>query len=187
MKYPALVFLFPVLLLLMACDARQVPERKEKLDEAIVTRILEARLTAIIDGEVEKIKGFYSPDVDFKVTNVKGIQFNQGYKVIKQQAELNAVYGIEYQEDVLERFIFITNEFQKAIVEQRAHEIWLYRERFNDISITAVTRTEIELIQGVPQITKVHKMILSRSILNEDRRGSMSTLKKAVEIECCGQ
>ena len=171
----------------MACDSRQVPEKRDKLDESIVAQILDARIRAITVGEVEKIKGFYSPDVDFKVTNVKGIQFNQDYKVVEQQAELNATYGIEYREEVLERFILITDEFQKAIVEQRARETWIYRERFNDITVEAITRTEIKLIHGVPQITKVNKVILSRSILNEDRRTSMATLRKAVGIECCGQ
>ncbi|WP_153301865.1 hypothetical protein [Endozoicomonas arenosclerae] len=186
MKYRVLVFLFPVLLLLMACDYRQLPSKRDKLDEAVVAQILDARIQAISSGEVEKIKGFYSEDVEFTVTNSKGIQFNQDYRVVEQQAELNASYGIEYREKVLERFVFITNEFQKAIVEQRAKEVWLYRERFNDIAVEAVTRTEIDLIKGVPQITKVNKVILSRSILNEDRRTSIEELRKEIGIGCCG-
>lgn len=152
---------------MVGCDSRTLPEKAYKLDEGVVCALMNARLQAIRSGDSSAVKGFFSPTVSIDILDIEGRMIKTDYQAIKQQAEINARYGQGFESEILERVIFVSSDQQKAVVQQRLREAWLFREKLNDIEIVSVSRMEWELIDDVPQITRLSKRIVDRTILNE--------------------
>ena len=152
------------------CDSRTLPEKAYKLDEGVVCRLMSARLQAIRSGDSNAVKGFFSPSVSIDITDAKGRMIQADYDSIKQQAEINARYGQGFESEILERAIFVSSDQRKAVVQQRLREAWLFREKLNDIEIVSVSRVEWELVDDIPQITRLSKRIIDRTVLNEALR-----------------
>ena len=156
---------------LVGCDQRVLPPRNYKLDEGVMTHLLELKEEAIRQGNASMVKGFYSKNVVIDVTSPKGRMFQNTYTMIARQADINAEYGKDFYTEVLERVIHVSPNRDKAVVQQRVRESWLFNSNFNDVLVESVHRMEWELVNNVPQITRVSKLIIEREILNKvDRR-----------------
>lgn len=156
---------------LMGCnDAREIPRKYYKLDEGVVSELLDTMARVTRSKEVGKLKGFYSRRVVLEVTDERGNLFSPEYQALARQIELQAEYGTDYDIETLEQLVFISDDQVSAVVQQRVREYWTFEERFNDVSVEYIMRMDWQLINGVPQIIRVTKRIVDRTILNGDRR-----------------
>lgn len=171
MKYQIRSLLLLVFVLfLVGCDQRTLPPKKYKLDEGVMTQLLLLKEEAIRKGDAAAVKGFYSKGVTVDVTSPQGRMFQNTYAMIARQADINAEYGKGFHTEVLERIVYVSAHQDKAVVQQRIRETWLFNANYNDVLVESVHRMEWELINNIPQITKVSKRILEQHILNEDDR-----------------
>ena len=158
---------------LSGCEQRTLPPKNYKLDEGVMTHLLDSKDSAVQRKDAAAIKGFYAKDVVVNVTGPNGHMFQSTYKTIARQAEINAEYGRDFYTEVLERVVSVSSSQDKAVVQQRIRETWLFHSTFNDIQIESISRMEWDLIDNIPQITKASKRVLNRTILNTDRRTMM--------------
>ncbi|WP_145912471.1 hypothetical protein [Endozoicomonas montiporae] len=154
-------------LLLAGCDQRTLPPKNYKLDEGVMTLLLDAKEDAIRRKDAAAVRGFYSKHVVMDITGPKGQMFQGSYKMVSRQAEINAEYGRDFYSEILERVVYVSANQDKAIVQQRIKESWLFNSHFNDVMVESINRMEWELVDNVPQITRVSKRILDRKVLNE--------------------
>ena len=161
-------------LMLVGCDQRTLPPKNYKLDERVMTLLLDAKEDAIQRKDAAAVKGFYSKDVVMDITGPGGQMFQSTYNMVSRQAEINAEYGKDFYTEVLERGVYVSASQNKAIVQQHIREIWLFNANFNDVMVESVHRMEWELVNDIPQITRVSKRILDRRVLNEvDRQAPL--------------
>ena len=163
---------FLVIFALVGCDQRTLPDRNYKLDEGVMSLLLDSKDDAIRRKDAPAVKGFYSKNVVMDITGPNGQMFQSTYKMVSRQAEINAEYGRDFYTEVLERVVYVSANRDKAVVQQRIRESWLFNSHFNDVMVESVNRQEWELINDIPQITRVSKRILERTILNEVDRQS---------------
>ena len=154
-------------LMLAGCDQRTLPPKNYKLDEGVMTLLLDAKEDAIRRKDAAAVKGFYSKDVVVDVTGPRGQMFQSTYKMVSRQAEINAEYGKDFYSEVLERVVYVSANQNKAVVQQRIRESWLFNSHFNDVMVESIHRMEWELVNNIPQITRASKRILDRRVLNE--------------------
>lgn len=167
MMYQIKIILLLAIFTLVGCDQRTLPSKNFKLDEGVMSLLLESKEDAIRRGDGAAVKGFYSKKVVIEITSPNGLMFENSYNMIARQADINAEYGRGFHMEVLERVVHVSANQNKAVVQQRVRESWLFTSNFNDVLVESVNRMEWELINDIPQITRVSKRILDRTILND--------------------
>ena len=136
-----IIWLF-IIVLLAGCDQRTLPPRNYKLDEGVMTQLLDSKEDAIRRGDAAAVKGFYSKNVIMDITGPQGHMFQSTYKMVSRQAEINAEYAKDFHTEVLERVVHVSANRDKAVVQQRIRESWLFHSSFNDVLIESVHRME---------------------------------------------
>ena len=172
-------FLFSTLFLLLGCDNRVEPAKVSRLDNQVMSNLVNRIETLVNDRNFAEYKGVFSPAVEVTYISPNGHEYQADYRYIQKQADLFLQYGRGYSSELLDEVILIASDQRSATVEQRKKETWLFHAPYNDIAFLSVQRMDWQLEGGIPQVVKMTRTILDRTTLVDKNAGQSMMLWKS--------
>ena len=113
----------------------------------------------------------FSPALAVTYISAKGKRIQSDYSYVKELSELFSNHGRGYSSEILGEVIIIAPDQRSATVEHRKKEIWRLDAPYDDISFLSLQRMEWRMQKGIPQIIRMSKEILERTILVDKGSG----------------
>ena len=155
---------------------RLMPEPEAFLDDTIMLELMADMKKSIRAGNRLRWQGVFAKDVQVEYISPDGVRKVSDLESFTKMMDEYMTYGRGYDLQILDQFVIVSEDKQRAMVKRTSKEVWMFDEKYEDVSSEIDHYMEWELIDGVPQITKMVRQYNTRSVLSRKGEGSIAPM-----------
>ena len=173
---PVMLLALLIILGLSGCQKRFEPEQVTHLDDSVVQNLMMQMKQSIQKGNRLRWQGLFAENAIIEIISPQGIKYNSGREDEIRIMESYMNHGRGFDLQVMDQLIMVSKDCQSAVVIRKSVEVWLFKEKYKDISSEVEHYLEWQLVDGRPQITRMVREYNKRSVLGKSMNGHIAPM-----------
>lgn len=152
---------------LSGCQQRFEPEPVSALDDEVILAVMDDMKQSIRNGNMKRWQGLFAKNAVIEIIDLQGVKYVSGPEDISEIMASYMNFGRGFDLHVKDQLIMVSADRQSAEVIRQSVEMWLFRDKYRDVSAEVDHYIEWQLMNGRPQIIRMTREYRKRSLLDQ--------------------